>query len=1317
MAAFTGWAEEYDTQLHQVQFGHSRAAVFEDIGRAVYGWLADKGLADAVLDDAGEGPRVLTLTATPAQDGDLARAFLDVPWEVLTTPDHGPLAYNPTRPLEVARRLRPAGLPGPAPDHGDLRLLFMAAAPRGPKALDFEAEETSIAEATDHAVHLLVEETGALDQLGARLIQDHPVEVVHLSCHGDITEDGIAFLCLEDSFGRLAPATAKGIAKVLGKDWPPLLFLSACRTAEQGHAGAPLAIDLIEADAPVVLGWDGSVQDRDASIFARVFYEHLAQGIPSARAAAHARSELLRLLKDKDGEEGGQHWHLARVWLGPSGGEPLCRPGAPLRPTLKPAAYGKAFMGNVEVAPYGVFVGRRRPVQRVLRFLKKPAAEAGLLVLGTGRLGKSSLVARVLHSFGAHEPVVVHGNYEAESILEQVLKAVSPDSVERLKDHWLPELVDHPERLKDALIHLLTGAPPEKPVILVIDDLESALAPLVTGEGGVPAKTDALRETLTAVIAAFDDPRVRTTPARLLFTSRYRPALPGPDGDWAEKLRIEPLEHMTEREQQKLTRAEQRKVGQGDTVPPKDLATLLTRAVRASGGNPGLQARLSRPVWTEPAVADRAIEAVETYLETGTVPDTEDIGTFFNTLALKTYRAVLSDDQGSQMQACATFQHGVPLAVMHLAGASVGVAGPEAALDRLRALGLLTGPEDEVILDRLARPLFPLFEAEEKRTSIARACVAAVAKAWSDEDGDVFADRRSWELADMACRAGEGAEEIFLRAAEGAVFFGHRTQMGEDVGTGVALLKEALRPGEGRDQALSPSPNALLWALTYAQRIGDSQAVDLFNDSSKTLPSLDDRTAALFAGVRADVLYARGDLDEALRIRREVELPVYVRLGDVRSAAVIQGQIADVLYARGDLDEALRIRREVILPVFERLGEVEQATVVQGQIADVFAARGDLDEALRIRREVQLPVFERLGDVRSAAVTQGKIADVLEARGDLDEALRIRREVQLPVSERLGDVRSAAVTHGKIADVLSVRGDLDEALRTYREVILPVFERLGDVHLEVVTQGKIADVLAARGDLDEALRTYREVILPVFERLGDVRSTAVTQGKIAGVFAARGDLDEALRIRREVELPVFERLGDVRSAAVTQGKIADVLLARGDLDEALRIRREVELPVFERLGDVREAAVTQGKIADGLEALGDFDEALRIRREDEFPVYQRLRDVHSAALTQGKIALAFLRKGIKTQEDFDTFSSNLLASYYALRRLTDAHGISFFGPIVADFLAQFGQLQDALTIWDEVIAVNTVMRDEPARAKAQAQRDALAARIAAAEAD
>ena len=67
-------------------------------------------------------------------------------------------------------------------------------------------------------------------------------------------------------------------------------------------------------------------------------------------------------------------------------------------------------------------------------------------------------------------------------------------------------------------------------------------------------------------------------------------------------------------------------------------------------------------------------------------------------------------------------------------------------------------------------------------------------------------------------------------------------------------------------------------------------------------------------------------------------LLIYERLGDVRSRAVTLGQIADVLQARGQLDEALRIRQEEQLPVYERLGDVRSRAVTLGQIAEIGRA-------------------------------------------------------------------------------------------------------------------------------------------------------------------------------------------------------------------------------------------------------------------------------------------------------------------------------------------------------------------------------------------
>jgi hypothetical protein len=66
-------------------------------------------------------------------------------------------------------------------------------------------------------------------------------------------------------------------------------------------------------------------------------------------------------------------------------------------------------------------------------------------------------------------------------------------------------------------------------------------------------------------------------------------------------------------------------------------------------------------------------------------------------------------------------------------------------------------------------------------------------------------------------------------------------------------------------------------------------------------------------GKIADILQARGQLDEALRIRREEELPVYQKLGARRDILICEWWIATYLQKRnraGDLAEARRLAQK-----------------------------------------------------------------------------------------------------------------------------------------------------------------------------------------------------------------------------------------------------------------------------------------------------------------------------------------------------------------------------------------------------------------------
>jgi CHAT domain len=350
------WSRRYEAASARDREGDLAA-----IGQEMFGWLDEAGWASGWT--AGSGDRELEVRVDGAGGADEA-ALLGAPWELLAG-RQGPLAADPLRLFVVARRVGRVEQ-APEPQHSDLRLMFMASAPEGQVELDYEGEEAAILEATkdDERVHLIVEETGVLRFLRGRLATaEGSCEALHLSCHGDIDRTRGPVLMLETPEGGAERATPSNLIAALGVVRPQLVALSACRTAEMGRASdaagmagrrdgvsgleelgarrdagvglgagteftASFARQLVTQVANV-LGWDGSVYDRDATDFAAALYGELGLGSSVPRAAAVGRRALLQLRADNP--QRGRHWHLARVYLGPGGGGPLCEAGKPGR--------------------------------------------------------------------------------------------------------------------------------------------------------------------------------------------------------------------------------------------------------------------------------------------------------------------------------------------------------------------------------------------------------------------------------------------------------------------------------------------------------------------------------------------------------------------------------------------------------------------------------------------------------------------------------------------------------------------------------------------------------------------------------------------------------------------------------------------------------------------------------------------------------------------------------------------------------------------------------------------------------------------------
>ncbi|TKD05053.1 hypothetical protein [Polyangium fumosum] len=120
-------------------------------------------------------------------------------------------------------------------------------------------------------------------------------------------------------------------------------------------------------------------------------------------------------------------------------------------------------------------------------------------------------------------------------------------------------------------------------------------------------------------------------------------------------------------------------------------------------------------------------------------------------------------------------------------------------------------------------------------------------------------------------------------------------------------------------------------------------------------------------------LHAMGALEEAL-VHLQGALEDFEALDIPQGRAVALDEIADIHLARGQLDEALRIRRDEELPLYARIGEVQGLVISRTKVAMTLLARnapGDREEAARLLRlsyadaeRLQLPQAEQIRKVQ-----------------------------------------------------------------------------------------------------------------------------------------------------------------------------------------------------------------------------------------------------------------------------------------------------------------------------------------------------------------
>ncbi|MGE0680185.1 MAG: CHAT domain-containing protein [Candidatus Binatia bacterium] len=938
-----------------------------------------------------------------------AAALLDVPWELLAH-ESDFLAADPHQTFTISRSIgRRTPTPPGAAAYRDLAVMFMAASPEGQQELNFEEEEAAILAATAALpVQLVVEESGCLDFLSDRLALEESFEAVHFSCHGDLNHEHGPVLALETPEGAFALTTPGDVASALGERKIPLVFLSACRTAESlantGEAKKFTAVEpfvraLIRAGAPNVLGWDGSVRDADAALFAQIFYQELGRFASVPYAAGVARRAVLR--EHRLNPQKGQHWHLARVYTGEQGGGPLCDRTKPKRRLRKAAGY-REFLdkarARVPVATAQEFVGRRRQAQAVLKAFRH-TEKAGVLLYGMGQIGKSSLAARIANRMPTHETVVIYERYDSLAMFEQLLIALPASERHAWDRQWREQITANGAILGDALEALLSGPFDEKPILLIIDDLEQILdipqpTQRVTPVKEAPGQPNAWRVALSGVLRAFG---TSETSSKLLITSRYQFTLPdGRERDLADTLEAVQVRPMRERERIKQWQAAQRTAAHVESGVHNDTLALAARIMEVASGNPGLQNILCRPLLSEEQdVARAALEAVERWKVSGEEPpETNAAQEFFQRLSFEIYRDALTETQKIQLRAATLFAEGLPtpMTALEAVGRAAGVTDPSLALARLHGLGLV---DDWGELARvahgaanpLARPLVGGSLTEDEQAALATIALEPLAKAWCSTDGEFPSDWRAVEAARVALK-GNGNTEILERAAFAAGYYLFNREHNAKDALPIFEAARARLDAEGK----APRLPFLLVEANCAERLGERALQIQLLEKGLAQPSEDKVTRAQIAATHATATAAQDGPDKALtRLREAVAL--FEEVNDVRERAVTMGQIADILQQRGEMEEALRIHLEERLPTALVMQDLDSIAHIRFSCAQIRLSRRETwqSELQTIYEELaeSFAIYQKIQRIDGIAVVGQLLGQILAMGGLRDEALTV----------------------------------------------------------------------------------------------------------------------------------------------------------------------------------------------------------------------------------------------------------------------------------------------------------------------------------------
>ena len=1019
-----------------------------------------------------------------------------------------------------------------------VKILSITASPEDAVLIDYESEQDLMLEAFREferdEVFLDMPDpvNSTLAEIESHL-EDGRHDILHITAHGGIDENGKGFLLLEDEWGKSLEVSGDILVKSLVPP-PRIVILTASHSAQAVPGLMPAAQAIFKAGIDVVIGMSKAVSHYAAMEFNVAFFKALCQGKNVSEAFNEGKVAILAGEKQRMQDMPG--WNFLNEAEIP---QLLVRDkdtglsredfsdhiiAAPGRPR------SHHFMGAMYLERG--FIGRRNILRDIYRRIRE--REGAVVLKGPGGIGKSTLATRMAANLrlDGYEFIVIQGETSPELIIEAISKHAVQAGIKEAEQVYTAQ-ADAEAKLAWFLENFLL----KRKVLIIFDNFE---------ENQEEESGEFLSKRLQGFLDYFRE-ALKHKDSFLFFSTRYR--LPGYAG-LGITLDIP-----------ELSDVEFRKLLQNSAALKRLDGKSVENLRREVGGNPRGLELLDNIAYEEFHRREFSWEQLKDLMPElqRRIIEKHEPGDDFTPLYLGRLLGYLTETQAMVLEILAVYRVAVPEAAIEVHGVSM------ARQDRLKlsALSLLEIRETEkerlYYVHRLTAQ-YLLGKIEKTAVLKYHLQAAQYFEGLRTEGGEVYPEdfiEARWHFI----QAGEWnrAADITFALEDYLTLHGFPFWSME-------LLQEL------EIDKLDEKHRLITYGQmgTLYQGFGNyDTAIEFYNKAYELAQNTNDLKNSSSVLHQIGMIYQyRGDYEEALKHYQQ-GLEIADKIGDIKGFSESLHLIGRIYKEKGDYEEALKYYQQS-LELAEKISDVKSVALSFHQIGMIYEEKGEYEQALK-QYQRSLEMAEKIGDIKGVSESFIQIGMIYQYKGEYEQALKQYRQ-SLEILEKIGDSKGISTSLHQIGIIYQLKGEYEEALKHYRQS-LEIREKIGDIKGISESLHQIGMIYEDKGEYEEALKYYQQS-LEIEEKIGDINGVAKSLHQIGRIYQDKGEYEAALK-QYQKSLEIKEKIGDISGVAISMHQLGKLYFEKNEFATALRFFIQAFL-IFHKIGSPNAKKAAQG---------------------------------------------------------------------------------------------------------------------------------------------